>query len=371
MFDLNQYYNSRCPISLGTHWDKNFMTVITAFDEAPRSLRISPQTLRLFNAGNCGGALLETDGYIINPVEPNSLTFTIDTIVAEINGIYVEKSDVLGLQENALAGLAENGGMVSLCHPDAVHKKLEFAGLTENRLKKSESEPGLSIKDAILNQNTIKKRECILDTALRFGKLLKLRSSFEAASRNELIDSGVTSDILQTWSVKRIFKLKKKLDLLVGYLFIDVVEDDVDKIRPDLHDKLFAIQNQLHHLFEVLTILTKECKNQLSLLTCKACKLNETYVSTLRWLLQRNILPEITITVPDTAKLVWDFQLLTQKYDQRRRKVTKHSSEFIGQVVHGQDRSHGQVLMIDLIAQNVTAAARSEWNYHRSWFFLV
>jgi hypothetical protein len=58
-------------------------------------------------------------------------------------------------------------------------------------------------EDAILNLTDIKKRECILDSALRFGKLLKLRAAFEATTRNELIGSGVTIDHLQKWAIKR------------------------------------------------------------------------------------------------------------------------------------------------------------------------
>ena len=100
MFDLNQYYISRCPASLGTSWDKHFMTIITLFDTFPQSLRIPPESLRYFTPGNCGGALLETVSYVVNPVEPSSVTFTANTLIPEINGIYLEKIDVLGNQEH-------------------------------------------------------------------------------------------------------------------------------------------------------------------------------------------------------------------------------------------------------------------------------
>ena len=65
-----------------------------------------------------------------------------------------------------------------------------------------------------------------MDTALRFGKLNDLRPAFEAAARNELTQFGVNSELLEMWSVKRVFKLKKKLDLIVGDLFIDIIEDE-------------------------------------------------------------------------------------------------------------------------------------------------
>ena len=63
--------------------------------------------------------------------------------------------------------------------PTYVHKLLEFSQLTINRLKKSQGDAAISVKDAILNQSVLKKRESLLDAALRYGRLPKLRAAFQ------------------------------------------------------------------------------------------------------------------------------------------------------------------------------------------------
>jgi len=131
-------------------------------------------------------------------------------------------------------------------------------------------------------------------------------------------------------------------------------------MRPDVTDKMLAIQNQLHHLYEVLKILTSEnCKSERTILTRKGCKLNENYVKILHWLVQRNILPEITKLIPGSNQLIWDFKQLNNKYDQRRRKLGKYTNEFIGPIFR-------RGLLIDSIADNLPDMARAEWNYHRN-----
>ena len=96
----------------------------------------------------------------------------------DINSASLEKIEVLGAQENALQNLCLNG-LDCLVDPTYVHKLLEFADLTKNRLKKSDGDQAISIKDAILNQSVIKKRESLLDAALRYGRLPKLRAAFQ------------------------------------------------------------------------------------------------------------------------------------------------------------------------------------------------
>ena len=81
--------------------------------------------------------------------EPSSITFTVNSIIPEINGTYIESNEVLGLQENALCSLIDQGGVTSLCNPGLVHKRLELAGLTKNRMKKTDSEATMSIKGKV------------------------------------------------------------------------------------------------------------------------------------------------------------------------------------------------------------------------------
>ena len=306
---------------LGTRWDKNFLTIVSLFESPPAAISISSSSLRFFKSGNCGGALLETDCYVLNPVAPSSLTFSLDVIVSEINGTFVEKHDVLGAQENALHVLSQDGGGEGLTYPTKVHKLLEFAGLTENRIKKAEHETTLSIKEAILEQDAAKKRKCILDTALRFGKLPKMRAAFLSAARNEL--AGVARDFVHQWATKRVFKLKQKLDNAVGYLFVDV-EHDASHVAT----KLFAIENQLQHLHTVLCIFNREQKvAQFGEMVAQGAMLNIKYTSTIRWLIQRRILPEATSETEaefGKDKITWQYSRLNQQYDTRRRQILKY-----------------------------------------------
>ena len=83
VFDLNQYYNSRCPASLGCSWDKHYMTIIKVAENSPAAMRVPKSSFRYFVPGNCGGPLLETDGVLLNPVEPSSLTFWLDIVTGK------------------------------------------------------------------------------------------------------------------------------------------------------------------------------------------------------------------------------------------------------------------------------------------------
>ena len=107
-------------------------------------------------------------------------------VKGDINSASLEKIEVLGSQENALQNLCLNGGLDCLVDPTYVHKLLEFSQLTINRLKKSQGDAAISVKDAILNQSVLKKRESLLDAALRYGRLPKLRAAFQDSIENSL-----------------------------------------------------------------------------------------------------------------------------------------------------------------------------------------
>ena len=47
-FDLNRYYNARCPGHLGTRWDRHFFTIVTVSPDHPFTYRIDPNSLGLF-----------------------------------------------------------------------------------------------------------------------------------------------------------------------------------------------------------------------------------------------------------------------------------------------------------------------------------
>ena len=47
-FDLNRYYNARCPGHLGTRWDRHFFTIVTVSPDHPFTYRIDPNSLGWF-----------------------------------------------------------------------------------------------------------------------------------------------------------------------------------------------------------------------------------------------------------------------------------------------------------------------------------
>ena len=56
------------------------MTIIKIADDSPAAMKVLPSSFRYFVPGNCGGPLLETEGVLLNPVEPSSLTFWLDCV---------------------------------------------------------------------------------------------------------------------------------------------------------------------------------------------------------------------------------------------------------------------------------------------------
>lgn len=77
-------------------------------------------------------------------------------------------------------------------------------------------------------------------------------------------NNDLNTEFLQSWALRRVMKLKKRLNRIIGDLFVDVEKSKVyeGKIRSDCHDKLSAIQSQLKHLSALLDILNKESSNQ-------------------------------------------------------------------------------------------------------------
>ena len=126
-FDLNRYYNARCPGHLGTRWDRHFFTIVTVSPDHPFTYRIDPNSLGLFQkrlvqkkpqdlseiiflksvkvsfkSGQCGGGILETDELYSEPNEPSSVSFQVELIYRDLNAVYFDIHEVMGKQENAL-----------------------------------------------------------------------------------------------------------------------------------------------------------------------------------------------------------------------------------------------------------------------------
>ena len=59
------------------------MTIIKVAENSPAAMRVPKSSFRYFVPGNCGGPLLETDGVLLNPVEPSSLTFWLDIVTGK------------------------------------------------------------------------------------------------------------------------------------------------------------------------------------------------------------------------------------------------------------------------------------------------
>ena len=148
-FDINRWYNCRCPPNLGTSWDKRFFSIIRVTPQFPDTYRVNSASLVQFNSGQCGGGLIETDEYYSEPNEPSAASFQLELINRESSGVYVDVHEIMGNQENALYCLSSSdGGIAALCEPDEAYKKLEIAGLTTNKIQHGPNQ--LSLKDALL-----------------------------------------------------------------------------------------------------------------------------------------------------------------------------------------------------------------------------
>ena len=83
MFELNGYYNARCPASLGSKskWDRRFFSILNISVDKPEHIRIQSKFLKHFESSDRGGPLMMTECHVEDPTEPESITFTLDAII--------------------------------------------------------------------------------------------------------------------------------------------------------------------------------------------------------------------------------------------------------------------------------------------------
>ena len=102
----------------------------------------------------------------------------------------------------------------------------------------------------------------------------------------------------------------------------------------------------------LLDILNRDSKDQTAVLTNQGARLNERYVSIVRWMVQRNILPEVIGESGRENGIIWNFDRLKANYEQRRKRFDK----FYGEQFGFSNAKKG--LLIDLMAQKIPVMAR-------------
>lgn len=345
-FDLNRYYNARCPGHLGTRWDRHFFTIVTVSPDHPFTYRIDPNSLVSFKSGQCGGGILETDELYSEPNEPSSVSFQVELIYRDLNAVYFDVHDIMGKQENALYCLAQqDGGVGTLCDPDAAFKRLELSGLTQNKFKQKIDQ--ISLKDAIQCQNSIKKREAVLDSALSFGQLPTLRLAFVAARDNELAVRGIAPEMLEMWCIRKVHQLKAKLNSILHFIFLS---DEINNQNTVFETKMVAIQTQLSHLSQILKIMSDVANPKImTLQTSEGTDLNQRYIHVLRWLVKVKVLPECQI---ETGSSIWSYDKIKTKIENLRRQFRSWTGNTTS------------ALMIDMICDLIPSDLKSGWTNH-------
>ena len=220
MFDLNRYFASRCPASLGKLWDRQYFSIGTIGDEAPIDFRIHSASVKHFKSGEAGGALLETDqASCLEPVEPSSLTFELRCLTVDNDDLTLSVASILGAQESALAAIIgpDGGGLDTVIKPDLACKRLEMAGLTLNSLRDKKDK--MNLPD-VMAQSIEKKRDIVFAAALRYGQLPWLRAVFIAARDSDLLPQGITPEQMECWLVGRCHHLKGKINGLLEKVFL-------------------------------------------------------------------------------------------------------------------------------------------------------
>jgi len=159
--------------------------------------------------------------------------------------------------------------------------------LTQNKFKQKQDQ--ISLKDAIQCQNSIKKREAVLDSALNFGQLPTLRLAFVAARDNELAVRGIAPEMLEMWCIRKVHQLKAKLNSILHFIFLS---DEITNQNTVFETKMVAIQTQLSHLSQILKIMSDVANPRtMTLQTSEGTDLNQRYIQVLRWLVRVKVLP--------------------------------------------------------------------------------
>ena len=163
-----------------------------------------------------------------------------------------------------------------------------MSGLTQNKFKQKRDQ--ISLKDAIQCQNSIKKREAVLDSALNFGQLPTLRMAFVAARDNELAVRGIAPEMLEMWCIRKVHQLKAKLNSILHFIFLS--DDLIANQNAVFETKMVAIQTQLSHLSQILKVMSDVANPRtLTLQTSEGTDLNQRYIQVLRWLVKVKVLP--------------------------------------------------------------------------------
>ena len=162
-----------------------------------------------------------------------------------------------------------------------------MSGLTQNKFKQKRDQ--ISLKDAIQCQNSVKKREAVLDSALNFGQLPTLRLAFVAARDNELAVRGIAPEMLEMWCIRKVHQLKAKLNSILHFIFLS---DEITNQNAVFETKMVAIQTQLSHLSQILKIMSDVANPRIiTLQTSEGTDLNQRYIQVLRWLVKVKVLP--------------------------------------------------------------------------------
>ena len=100
-------------------------------------------------------------------------------------------------------------------------------------------------------------------------------------------------------------------------------------------------------------------------MTNEGARLNERYVSIVRWLVQRKILPEVIGETEGENMIVWHFEKIRAHYAQRRKRFYKFYSDQFGE----SDRKKG--LLIDLMCEKIPLVGRTVRNKNFCEFNLL
>ena len=329
MFELNGYYNARCPASLGSKskWDRRFFSILNISVEKPEHIRIQSKFLKHFECSDRGGPLMMTECHVEDPTEPESITFTLDAIIDN----FYEENIVHSRQNTALRLLKKLGNMEESANE--VHKELEFARLTLNQVKKISGgyKDTYSIMDAITNLSYDEKVDSILTSALYFGHLDDLTKFYgESATDNEKSKAYL-------WGKENIKRIKKRFNKLIAILYVPVMRTEQRFNRRETWKQLKVIEQlffDLHRFY--LTISNAE-----DYLT-RGCQINQKYADVLAFLVKSSMLPE----TEDRSNFGWNYECIRNIYDRHR---------------NGKE----DALMIDLVVKMVEKVAHCEletWN---------
>lgn len=327
MFELNGYYNARCPASLGakTKWDRRYFSILNISAEKPDHIRIQSKFLKHFECSDRGGPLMMTECHVEDPTEPESITFTLDAVIDS----FYEENIVHSRQNTALRMFNKIESMES--STEKVHKELEFARLTMNQIKKTSGgyKDTYSQYEAITKLSHDEKVDTILTTALFFGQLGDFSKIF-AQSATEVEKANAYK-----WGKENIKRIKRRFNKLNAKLFVTVCNEQFN--RPETWKQLNVIEQlffDLHRFY--LTISNAE-----DYLT-RGCQINKKYANVLGFLVKSSMLPESGAD----SDFSWNYAKIKEIYD-------------------GQRNGRKNALMVDMVMAMVEKVARCElesWN---------